>query len=230
MKTPVHDSLHTSSSRHVSPSGQVRLGITGGIGSGKSYVARMLQEQWGVPVYDCDAEAKRITVESHSIREALTSLVGDRLWRQGHLQKSVLADYLFASQEHAEQVNAIIHPAVRRDFLRWADRHGAFPLVGLESAILCESGFHSLVDSIMLVDAPLQVRLERAMNRDGATRVQVEARMASQDTALARSMARFVVSNDGGTRESLLARLQAVMAALGRGFSLGQDNKKQTYI
>ena len=166
----VHDDAQ---SRHP---GQIRLGITGGIGSGKSYVAQMLQARWDVPVYDCDSEAKRLTAESDDIRTALTQLVGDHLWQQGQMQKPVLAAYLFASPEHAVQVNAIIHPAVRRDFLRWADAHSRSPVVAIESAILCESGFHTLVDSILLVDAPLEVRLQRAMLRDGASRQQVMAR------------------------------------------------------
>ena len=160
----VHDDAQ---SRHP---GQIRLGITGGIGSGKSYVAQMLQARWDVPVYDCDSEAKRLTAESDDIRTALTQLVGDHLWQQGQMQKPVLAAYLFASPEHAAQVNAIIHPAVRRDFLRWADAHSRSSVVAIESAILCESGFHTLVDSILLVDAPLEVRLQRAMLRDGASR------------------------------------------------------------
>ena len=94
----VHDDAQ---SRHP---GQIRLGITGGIGSGKSYVAQMLQACWDVPVYDCDSEAKRLTAESDDIRTALTQLVGDHLWQQGQMQKPVLATYLFASPEHAAQV------------------------------------------------------------------------------------------------------------------------------
>lgn len=209
-------------SRHP---GQVRLGITGGIGSGKSYVAQMLQARWDVPVYDCDSEAKRLTAESDDIRTALTQLVGDHLWQQGQMQKPVLAAYLFASPEHAAQVNAIIHPAVRRDFLCWADAHSRSPVVAIESAILCESGFHTLVDSILLVDAPLEVRLQRAMLRDGASRQQVMARMARQDSAQARQLARFTVINDGGGDQLLQACLESIVTQLQAEAGAMQDNK-----
>lgn len=209
-------------SRHP---GQIRLGITGGIGSGKSYVAQMLQARWDVPVYDCDSEAKRLTAESDDIRTALTQLVGDHLWQQGQMQKPVLAAYLFASPEHAAQVNAIIHPAVRRDFLRWTDAHSRSPVVAIESAILCESGFHTLVDSILLVDAPLEVRLQRAMLRDGASRQQVMARMARQDSAQARQLARFTVINDGGNDQLLQACLESIVTQLQAEAGAMQDNK-----
>lgn len=215
----VHDDAQ---SRHP---GQIRLGITGGIGSGKSYVAQMLQACWDVPVYDCDSEAKRLTAESDDIRTALTQLVGDHLWQQGQMQKPVLATYLFASPEHAAQVNAIIHPAVRRDFLRWADAHSRSPVVAIESAILCESGFHTLVDSILLVDAPLEVRLQRAMLRDGASRQQVMARMARQDSAQARQLARFTVINDGGGDQLLQACLESIVTQLQAEAGAMQDNK-----
>lgn len=215
----VHDDAQ---SRHP---GQVRLGITGGIGSGKSYVAQMLQARWDVPVYDCDSEAKRLTAESDDLRTALTQLVGDHLWQQGQMQKPVLAAYLFASPEHAAQVNAIIHPAVRRDFLRWADAHSRSPVVAIESAILCESGFHTLVDSILLVDAPLEVRLQRAMLRDGASRQQVMARMARQDSAQARQLARFTVINDGGGDQLLQACLESIVTQLQAEAGAMQDNK-----
>ena len=215
----VHDDAQ---SRHP---GQIRLGITGGIGSGKSYVAQMLQARWDVPVYDCDSEAKRLTAESDDIRTALTQLVGDHLWQQGQMQKPVLAAYLFASPEHAAQVNAIIHPAVRRDFLRWTDAHSRSPVVAIESAILCESGFHTLVDSILLVDAPLEVRLQRAMLRDGASRRQVMARMARQDSAQARQLARFTVINDGGNDQLLQACLESIVTQLQAEAGAMQDNK-----
>lgn len=209
-----HMSLDIATQPVATPAHQVRLGITGGIGSGKSYVSRLLQEHWQVPVYDCDSEAKRLTATLPAIREALIRLVGEALWQDGCLQKPLLAAYLFASPDHAQQVNAIIHPAVRQDFLRWVQQHEASPVVAIESAILCESGFDDLVDCIMLVDAPQDVRLQRAMTRDGASREQVQERMARQDSTQARARARFVVNNDDATPESLMAQMQTVVDAL----------------
>ena len=98
-----------------------RLGITGGIGSGKSYIANMLRDELRVPVYDCDARAKCLNEEDPQIREALTELVGPEVYRDGRLVKPVLAAYLFQDESHAAQVNAIVHPATATDLICWAD-------------------------------------------------------------------------------------------------------------
>lgn len=189
---------------------QIRIGITGGIGSGKSYVARLLSDYWHVPVYDCDTEAKRLTSESKQIRQQLTELVGKELWHDGQMRKDILADYLFASSAHAAQVNAIIHPVVREDFLCWA---GALdcPVVAIESAILYESGFYTMVDHVILVEASQNVRLERAMARDGVSKSQVERRMARQQISLAADSATFIIRNDTAGDENLLEQLREVM-------------------
>ena len=118
------------------------LGITGGIGSGKSYVSTLLQQQFGIPVYDCDAEAKRLTATNEEIRQKLIALVGPEVFEGGELNKPLLAEYLFADVENASHVNAIIHPVVLEDFVKWSSAKGDQELVGLESAILYESGFN----------------------------------------------------------------------------------------
>ena len=133
------------------------IGITGGIGSGKSYVSAILQEKFGIPVYDCDKEAKRLT----------------------------------ASNE-----NAIIHPVVLQDFKRWAEEQHEKPIVALESAILFESGFNEMVDKVLFVDAPEEVRLRRAMLRDTATEAQIRARMKMQRPELHRLQADFIIDNN----------------------------------
>ena len=112
----------------------VILGITGGIGSGKSYISSLLREQMNVPVYDCDTEAKRLICEDDTIRQKLTELAGASVYKNGELQKNVLADYLFASQQHVQQVNAIVHPAVRKDIGKWVKQQDS-PVVAVESAI-----------------------------------------------------------------------------------------------
>lgn len=178
------------------PQGMHVLGITGGIGSGKSYVAHMLQ-QAGIPVYDCDSQAKRLNEESPQIRAALIRLVGDEVYQpDGHLCRPVLARYLFASPQHAAQVDAIIHPHVKADFVRWCHTQAGHTLVGVESAILYESGFDALTHAVLFVDAPLELRIQRAMQRDGSTRDQVLARIRRQDTDLARQRATYIIMND----------------------------------
>lgn len=159
---------------------KIKLAITGGIGSGKSYIARQMSALLGIPVYDSDANAKRLNEESPVIRRGLMDMVGSEVYdASGHLDKALLASFLFASGENARRVNALVHPVVREDFLRWADRQEA-PVVAIETALLAESGIDRVVDKIIRVDAPMETRIARAMQRDGATRSQIEARIARQ--------------------------------------------------
>lgn len=178
----------------------MKLGITGGIGSGKSFVCRLLHEDFDVPVYDCDREAKRLMVTSALVRKGLTALVGDEAYLpEGQLARPVVARYLFASKDNAARINALVHPAVREDFLRWAEeQEKSHPIVAVESAILIEAGFRSAVDKVLLVDAPVELRLERAMQRDGATAEQVRERMHQQlDAEARRAAADYIILNDG---------------------------------
>lgn len=184
-----------------------RIGITGGIGSGKSYVARLLEDRFGIPVYDCDAHAKRLSNEDPVIREALTALVGPQVYEGNTLSKSVLAAFLFSSEVNAARVNAIIHPAVRRDFEQWQKKQTA-GTVGLESAILFESGFNQLVDKVLYVDAPLPLRIQRAMQRDGAEKSQIEQRISRQHAEDYKQQADYIIQNDQKGRTALLRQLR----------------------
>ena len=192
------------------------LGLTGGIGSGKSYVARLLHEHWGLPVYDCDAAAKRLEEDDDRVRAALVALVGSDVYdpQDGTLAKHVLARYLFACEAHAEAVGHIVHPAVQDDLRRWAACQTA-PCVVVESAILYECGFDAMMDAVLFVDAPVEVRLRRAMQRDAATREQVAARMARQDTYNYSTRARYVIHNgEDTTVPDLLAQLDTTLHQL----------------
>ena len=158
----------------------IKLAITGGIGSGKSYVARQTTELLGIPVYDSDANAKRLNEESAVIRSGLTEMVGADVYdAQGRLDRQRLAAFLFAGEENARRVNALIHPVVKEDFLRWTTEQTA-PVVAIETALLAESGIDKIVDKIIRVDAPVETCISRAMQRDGVTREKVLERMARQ--------------------------------------------------
>lgn len=158
----------------------IKLAITGGIGSGKSYIARQMSELLGIPVYDSDVNAKRLNEESPLIRQGLIDMVGSDVFDAGgHLNRTILASFLFASEDNARRVNALVHPVVKEDFLCWANRQTA-PVVAIETALLAESGIDQVVDKIIRVDAPLETRILRAMSRDGATREQILARMSRQ--------------------------------------------------
>lgn len=187
------------------------LGITGGIGSGKSYVSDILSRELGIPIYDCDKEAKRLTAQSEEIRSRLILLVGPEVFDGQTLNKQVLADYLFSDPEHASKVNAIIHPAVLKDFQRWSVDNGQHSIVALESAILFESGFNEYVDYVLFVDAPEEVRLCRAMQRDTATEEQIRARMQMQQPELHRKQADFIIDNSKADDTKLLLRLTEVV-------------------
>lgn len=175
----------------------IKFAITGGIGSGKSYVSSLLEER-GIPIYNADFESKRLTVQDEGIRKELVALLGEDIYQGATLNKPLLASYLFANSDNAVKVNSIIHPRVKDDFRRWVESQKGVPLVGLESAILYESGFDDVVDQVVMVYAPEAVRLQRAMKRDNATEEQVRARMSAQmDDEEKRSKADFVLMNDG---------------------------------
>lgn len=155
-----------------------KIAICGGIGSGKSTVCQMFAER-GVAIYDSDSRAKALMNESEPLRKALMAEFGAGCYEGGVLNRPYLAQRVFASPEQLAKLNAIVHPAVKEDFLRWAEEQSGDYVI-LESAILYESGFDSLVDKVVAVLAPLPLRIERAMQRDGASREQIEARIKAQ--------------------------------------------------
>lgn len=192
---------------------KVSIGITGGIGSGKSYVSGLLRRHFDIPVYDCDKEAKRLTATSPEIRCGLVRLTGPEVFTGDELNRKHLADYLFADPEHASKVNAIIHPAVLKDIRLWTARQQK-PVVGIESAILYESGFDQQVDYVLFVDAPEEVRLRRAVKRDNASEEQIRARMKMQQPELHRSQADFCIENSTDDDTKLLTQLTEILNRL----------------
>ena len=174
----------------------VRIGLTGGIGCGKSYVAKLLNKR-GVPVYDSDTEAKQLSNTSKNIRDGLMSLTGiENLYADGVLNRRLLAEFLFASKENARNVEKIIHPAVKADFARWAENQNALFCV-IESAILIESGFTYTVDCVVVVDAPLDLRISRCVERDSTTKEKVLERISAQMSQEEKCrIADFVIFND----------------------------------
>ena len=155
------------------------LGVTGGIGSGKSVVSHLLRLM-GVPVYDCDREAKRLMGESVVIREALVGAVGTEVYdASGQLDRAYLASYMFGNPERVSLVNGIVHPVVRADFRAWAQQSEK-AVVAVESAILFEAKMDADVDAVCLVHAPEATRVRRAILRDGSNEKAVRSRMQSQ--------------------------------------------------
>lgn len=155
-----------------------KIGITGGIGSGKSTVCSLFAER-GVAVYDSDSRAKQLMSESAELREQLIEAFGEECYADGELNRGYLAKQVFGNVEALSRLNAIVHPAVRADFRTWAEQQsGAYVI--LESAILFEAGFESEVDTTLAVMAPLEERIRRTMARDGVDRESVLERIAHQ--------------------------------------------------
>lgn len=194
------------------------IGITGGIGAGKTYVSQLMQEHYGLSTYNCDNEAKRLTNESAQIKKQLISLLGAEVFTiDGLLNKPLLAQYLFKNKQNAENVNAIIHPVVKQDFLRWKEENAKSTTLLLESAILLESGFDCLCDEIIVVTAPTDVRIERACLRDGsspeAIRQRIDAQLSDKDRL---DMARkttltHIIKNDGSP---LLPQIEEILTKI----------------
>ena len=156
----------------------IKVAICGGIGSGKSTVCRMFAER-GAAIYDSDSRAKALMNDSAELREALIAAFGTECYEDGVLNRPYLASKVFGSEEQLSKLNSIVHPAVKDDFLVWAEaQEGDFCI--LETAILFESGFDALVDVKVAVLAPQPLRVMRAMERDGATKEQIEARIKAQ--------------------------------------------------
>lgn len=170
----------------------MKVAITGGIGSGKSFVCRQLRD-FGIKVYDCDDGAKRLLRSSTELQEKLMAVVGRDLYNNGILQKRILAEYILLSNDNAQRIDDIIHPAVAADFQRSG-------LDWLESAIFFDSGFDRRVhvDKVVCVTAPQEVRIARIMHRDAISRAKALewiGRQLPQDEVVRRSD--YEIVNDG---------------------------------
>jgi dephospho-CoA kinase len=175
----------------------ISIAITGGIGSGKTFVSNLLKER-GIPIYNSDDEAKRLMVSDEGIRRDLMALLGEDVYQGDVLNKPLLASYLFADAGNAARINAIVHPRVRADFSRWLSEHQDVEVSGLECAILYEAGFEDTVDKVVMVYAPESLRIERAMKRDNATESQIRARIAAQmDDEEKSRRSDYVIYTDG---------------------------------
>ncbi len=170
------------------------IGLTGGIGSGKSTVAGMFSEL-GIPVYIADTEARALTNRSKIIRRKLTQLLGPETYKEDGLDRKYVADIVFNDPEVLQQVNAIIHPKVASHFKRWLKRQHA-PYVIKEAAILFENGGYKQCDKTILVVAPKATRIKRVMERDGSSRKEIESRMNNQWTDSEKSkLADIIIEN-----------------------------------
>lgn len=190
----------------------IKLAITGSIGSGKSVVSRMMNVL-GVPVYDCDVNAKRLMTDDEFIVSELKRMFGDECYEDdGTLNRQYIASRIFTDKENIKRVNSLVHPVVKRDFEEWAAKQES-SVVAVETAILYESGMIEAVDKVLVVWADRETAISRTIQRSGMNRIQVENRMNNQmsvDDLLL--MSDYSLYNDGD--EPLMPRVMSIVEEL----------------
>ena len=174
------------------------VGLTGGIGAGKSVVSYIF-ELLGVPVYISDIAAKRLMVENDEVKDQIKEVFGNKSYSaEGVLNRGHLSRQIFQNEEKLKQINSIVHPAVRNDFVHWCMEQKDETYIIQESALIFEIGLDKFYDKVILVTAPDEVRIKRVMSRDNVDRQQVLDRMANQmnqDEKIKK--ADLIIENDG---------------------------------
>jgi len=180
---------------HVNHSSMLRIGLTGGIGSGKTTVAKIF-ELLGIPVFYADEAAKKIMHENEELKTAIKNEFGDEAYINGQLNKSFLASKVFTDVFLLDKLNALVHPVTIKEAKDWMDKLDS-PYVIKEAAILFEAGSAENIDYIIGVFAPAAIRIQRVMKRDHVTREEVVKRMERQvDEEIKMKLCDFVLKND----------------------------------
>ena len=170
------------------------VGVTGGIGSGKTYVCSLFAEK-GIPVYNTDIEAKKLMNTNASVKKAIGELLGSKSYTNGVLNRPYIAEKIFNNAALLKKMNAIVHPAVALDFEKWYEKQNA-DFVIKESAILFETGGYKKCDASILVTAPVSVRNNRVMERDNVTEEEVLMRIKNQwDDEEKIKLASYIIEN-----------------------------------
>ncbi|HEY5462487.1 MAG TPA: dephospho-CoA kinase [Hanamia sp.] len=185
----------------------LRIGLTGGIGSGKSTVARIF-EVLGIPVYSADDASKRLMVEDKELKKNIIQSFGGQSYINGELNRKYLSAQVFNDSKKIELLNSLVHPATLKDAVEWTKKQNA-PYTIKEAALIFESGSDKLLDFVVGVKSPLSLRIERAMKRDNVTAAQVEARMKLQmDEEEKMNLCDFIIVND--EQEMLIEQVLAL--------------------
>ncbi len=178
----------------------IKLGITGGIGSGKTTVARIL-EDFGVPVYYADDKAKELMSHYAPLKQQIIDLFGPASYQDNRLNTSYIAGIVFDNKQALADLEALVHPAVKKDFLVWVAQQKS-PVVAVENAILHKSGMDQLVDMIVLVTTDAKKRMERVMKRDKMSADQVKKRIINQeDSSDLLKKSDYVINNTGSLKD-----------------------------
>jgi dephospho-CoA kinase len=174
-----------------------RVGLTGGIGSGKSFIAEIFRNL-GVPVFNSDDAARKIQQTDTEVQSAIRESFGDVFLDTGELDRKKLASIVFADQQKLAQLNAIVHPAVGKAFERFCSENSSAAYVIKEAAIIFEIGLDEELDGTILVTAPEHIRIERVIKRDNISETEVRSRMSKQWTDQEKMQrADWMINNDG---------------------------------
>ncbi len=184
----------------------IKVGLTGGIGVGKTVCSHIFEEL-GVPIYNSDNEAKRLMVEKEHLKAAIIDVFGEKSYlKNGALNKAHIASIIFEDSHKLSQINQIVHPAVRSDFIEWCFTYKSEVYVIQESALIFESGSYRLFDKTIIVHASDEIRIDRVMKRDKVSRQSVLDRMAKQMPQEEKiELADYVIVNNG--EESLIKQI-----------------------
>ena len=187
----------------------IKVGITGGIGAGKTIVAQILKAL-GYPVYPADREAKRLMTESPEIKKAVIALLGENAFEGSQLNRPFIAQSLFGNNILLKKINALVHPAVKSDFLWWVATFPSSSLLFIESALIYQANLQNELNTIVSITAPLPLRIERIMKRDGITERAALNRIAAQKEEEEKALnAGVTICNDNQT--ALIPQVQSLL-------------------
>lgn len=179
----------------LNESKQIKIGLTGGIGSGKTFVGGIFSK-FNIPIFNADIEAKRCMVEDHSLKKRIKHVFGDEVYKDGILENKILAQIVFNDKKKLEELNQLVHPVVKRRFEDWCATKKA-KIVIKEAAILFESDSHLEHDKVICISAPEEIRIDRVIKRDKISREQVLARIERQILQDEKEkLSDFVILND----------------------------------
>lgn len=190
----------------------IKIGLTGGIGSGKTTVATVFNS-FGIPIYNSDVRAKYIMNTDVELVNDIKQLLGQHAYKEGEINRPYISKKVFSTPSLLQQLNNLVHPKVAQDFSKWCDQHKNHPIIIKEAAILIESKAYLTLDKIVVVNAPEETRIARVQQRDNADIEAVKARIRNQISEEERNKyADFIINNDGET--SLIIQVKAIIEEL----------------
>ena len=181
-----------------------KIGITGGIGSGKTYVASVFQSL-GIPIFNADIQAKKLMTSSRKLIKLVKEEFGNDIYKDSDLNKEKLASIVFSDSDKLQKLNSLVHPIVKEEFNNWYKKQTS-PYVIKEAAILFESNSHIGLDAVICVSAPLELRIERLLNRDDCSEKEIKKRIENQISQEEKQkLSDYIIVND--EKELLLPKI-----------------------